>query len=66
MAAAMYETSVAKFTGYRLLATIGAAALWLWVSTTSGMPLVLVIGGAVLARRDGLGGSDGRRAAPGR
>jgi tight adherence protein C len=48
MAAAMYETSVAKFTGYRLLATIGAAALWLWVSTTSGMPLVLVIGGAVL------------------
>ena len=48
MAAAMYETSVVKFTGYRLLATIGAAALWLWVSTTSGMPLALVIGGAVL------------------
>jgi tight adherence protein C len=49
MAAAMYETSVVKFMGYRLLATIGAAALWLWASTTSGMPVVLVIGGAVLA-----------------
>ena len=49
MAAAMYETSVVKFMGYRLLATIGAAALWLWASTTSGMPLALVIGGAVLA-----------------
>ena len=49
MAAAMYETSVVKFTGYRLLATIGATALWLWVSTTSGMSLLLVIGGAALA-----------------
>ena len=49
MAAAMYETSVVKFMGYRLLATIGAAALWLWASTTSGMPPALVLGGAVLA-----------------
>ena len=39
MAAAMYETSVVSFMGFRLLATIGAAALWLWASTTSGMPL---------------------------
>lgn len=56
MAAAMYETSVVNFTGYRLLALIGAAALWLWTSTTSGMPPVLVIGGAVLAAGMGWAG----------
>ena len=66
MAAAMYETSVVKFMGYRLLAAIGAAALWLWASTASGMPLLLVIGGAVGGRRHGMGGSDGGGAAQGR
>jgi tight adherence protein C len=49
MAAAMYNTSVVKFTGYRVLAAIGAAALWLYAATVSGMPLIMGLLGAALA-----------------
>ena len=48
--AGLYRISPRKFMGYRLLATVGAPALWLWVGLTSGAkPVIVVLGFLVSA-----------------
>lgn len=53
MAAAMYQTSVAKFMGYRILGALGFGGFWLWAGTSSGMPLSLLVVGLVIATLSG-------------
>ena len=48
MAAGIYGLTPRKFMGYRLLATIGVPALWLWSASTAGYPAVLTLLGLLL------------------
>jgi tight adherence protein C len=48
LAAGMYQTDPLTIVGYRVLATIGGVALWIWVSAVKGWPFaVLLLGGVV-------------------
>jgi tight adherence protein C len=45
MAAGLYATAPRKFTGYRVLSGVGAAAFWLWFASVQSInPALLVIG----------------------
>jgi tight adherence protein C len=49
LAAGMYTTDPLTIIGYRLFATVGAVAVWLWFAlTTDRSFLILVVGGALL------------------
>lgn len=49
MAAGLYQTSVRKFLGYRILSGIGVPALWLWFSAVLGYSGLMVFAGLALA-----------------
>ena len=49
LAAAMYDTSVTRFMGYRVMAALGGGLLWLYAATNSGFPTILLVIGLVLA-----------------
>jgi tight adherence protein C len=48
LAAGMHDVDAATIVGYRLLALIGASALWIWVALSRGFSGVLVVAGTVL------------------
>jgi tight adherence protein C len=47
LAAAMYDTSVARFMGFRALLALGCGGLMVWAATTLGYSLLVLVGGAV-------------------
>lgn len=47
LAAGMYDVEPATIVGYRLLALLGAAVLWLWMSISRGFPIGLIVLGTV-------------------
>jgi tight adherence protein C len=46
LAAAMYDTSVARFMGFRALLALGCGALWVWTASTLGYSLLVFVAGA--------------------
>jgi tight adherence protein C len=48
VSAGLYDVSPRKFSGYRILSTIAAPALWLWIGITGGLNPVLVFLGFFL------------------
>ena len=49
LAAAMYNTSVARFMGYRALAALTFTGVWIWVCAASSLPVLLLAVGTVVA-----------------
>ena len=47
--AGIYNLPPRKFLGYRILSATALPALWLWVASAAGYPMILVLLGAVLA-----------------
>src|SRR5215208_4045271 len=43
LAAGMYQVEPTTIVGYRLLALLGAALLWIWLSLARGFPPVLLV-----------------------
>ena len=48
LAAGMYDVDPATIVGYRLLALVGVAIVWLWGSISRGFPIGLVVLGTIL------------------
>src|SRR4051794_31994909 len=55
LAAGMYDTSVARFMGFRALLALGCGGLWVWAATTLGYSLLVLVAGAVGAAVAGWG-----------
>jgi tight adherence protein C len=49
ISAGLYDWSPRKFSGYRILSTIAAPALWLWLGLTAGLNPVLIVLGFILS-----------------
>src|SRR5262245_32361413 len=49
LAAAMYNTSVARFMGYRAVAALGLTGVWLWICVAANVPTLLLVVGTALA-----------------
>ncbi len=48
LAAGMYTTDPLTIIGYRLLAAVGAVAVWLWFAITTGRSFIILLLGAIL------------------
>jgi tight adherence protein C len=49
VAAGIYGLSPSKFLGYRILCTIGAPAIWIWMASMAQPPTLLFLAGIVIA-----------------